>query len=185
MKKRILNLILAGAIVFSPLYASAESTDISGMTLDELQKAYVELEAKYNSLLEKSGETEIETVSDFEYEADGHTFKYLKNEVAEKDGEEFVYVFFEYTNDSGESTTPYYALSVNAYQNGVQIDPYISYDEPFEEADTAYKDIKSGTTVDIALKFLLSDDSPVSIEISPYVMWGEMKAGEFTFELNK
>lgn len=186
MKKRLLFILLAGALAGTAVPVSA--TDIDSMTLEELKEAYKELETKYNALLEESGESSAETASknvdtNFEYSADGYTYKYLKNQVETIDGTDYVYVFFEYTNDSGQTATPYYSLTTKAFQNGVEIQSYMSIDDPISEANTTFKDVQTGSTTDIAIKFELVDDSPVSIEIQPMVSWGEVEIGEFTFDL--
>lgn len=191
MKKKLFIALLVGCLATSPITVSAsENTDISSMTLEELQQAYQELEAKYNALLEKStngSDTENSaaeiTDADFEYSADGYTYKYLKNQVETIDGTDYVYVFFEYTNDSGQSTMPYYSLSTKAYQNGVEIQSYMSIDDPIPEANTAFKDVQTGTTTNIAIKYELTDNSPVSIELKPMVSWGDTEIGEYTFNL--
>ena len=186
MKKRLLSVLLASALIGAAIPASA--ADIDSMTLEELKEAYKELETKYNALLEESGAAETETElgsveTDFEYSADGYTYKYLKNQIETIDGTDYVYVFFEYTNDSGQSAMPYYSLTTKAFQNGVEIQSYMSIDDPIPEANTAFKDVQTGTTTDIAIKFELVDDSPVSIEIQPMVSWGDIEIGEFTFDL--
>ena len=61
----------------------------------------------------------------------------------------------------------------------------MSINDGVPEADTAFKEVKDGTTTDIAYKFELSDDSPVSLEIQPMVSWGDTEIGELTFELNQ
>lgn len=59
MKKKIVTFLLIGCLAASPttIFAS-ENTDISDMTLEELQQAYLELEAKYNALLGEENATE-------------------------------------------------------------------------------------------------------------------------------
>lgn len=184
MKRKNFIGILALSLSMFPLTSYA--ADIDSMTLDELKEAYLVLEEKYNTLL-KNSETEMPESSDSEfiYSAEGFTYKYLKNEVLNIDGTDYVYVFFEYTNDSGETAMPYYSLSVQAFQGGIQIDPYMSFDESIKEAEIAYKDIKTGTTTDVAFKFEITDDSPVSIEVSPMFIVGDVEIGEYTFELNR
>lgn len=183
-KKNLLALVAALCISTGSVSYAA---DIDSMTLEELKTAYMDLEEKYNALLAsiEAENTDQNSDSDFVYSAEGFTYKYLKNEVKNVDGEDYVYVFFEYTNDSGETATPYYSLAVQAFQNGIQINSYMSYGEGIPEAETAFKEIKTGTTTEIALKFELSDDSPVSLEISPMFVIGDAEIGEYEFELNK
>ena len=185
MKKKIISLLLTGCLVMCPFVSSAQDVDISNMTLEELQQAYLELQQKYDELLSKSSvSSEPETDYDFEYSAEGFTYKYLKNEVKNIGGSNYVFVFFEYTNNSNDTAIPYYSLVVSAFQNGVEISSYMSIDDGVPEADVAYKEVKSGTTTNVAFKFELSDESPVSIEIQPMVSFGDVEIGEFTIDLN-
>ena len=78
---------------------------------------------------------------------------------------------------------PYYSLTTKAFQNGVEIQSYMSIDDSISEANTTFKDVQTGSTVDIAIKFELVDDSPVSIEMQPMVSWGDVEIGEFSFDL--
>ena len=187
MKKRLLFILFASALAVGT-DASVAAAAIDSMTFDELKEAYKELEAKYNALLKESEESSVETDSKntdtkFEYSADGYTYKYLKNQVETIDGTDYVYVFFEYTNDSGQTAMPYYSLTTKAFQNGVEIQSYMSIDDSISEANTTFKDVQTGSTVDIAIKFELVDDSPVSIEMQPMVSWGDVEIGEFSFDL--
>lgn len=185
MKKKLLVLTTVG--ITSCFSTIGHAADINNMTFDELKQAYIELEEKYNTLLGES-EMEAENVrSDtiFSYSAEGFTYKYLKNEMKTIDGTDFVFVYFEFTNDSGNTTSPYYSLTSRAFQNGVEIESYMSFDEGVPEAETAFKEVKTGTTVDIAFKYELADDSPVSIEISPMFITDGIEIGEFEFELTK
>lgn len=49
--------------------------------------------------------------------------------------------------------------------------------------DITLKNIQSGTTVEVAFPFELTDSSPVSIEIQPMVSRGDVEIGEYTFDL--
>lgn len=51
MKKKIFALLLSCSLFASPVLVSASSLDISGMTLEELQIAYKDLETKYNQIV--------------------------------------------------------------------------------------------------------------------------------------
>lgn len=181
-------MILASCLILAPMTTYAEDIDVYEMSLEELQNAYLELQEKYNALLSESHESNpiIDAANlDFEYTAEGFTYKYLNNEVKEIDGTNYVFVFFEYTNNSGETAMPYYSLTVSAFQNGIEMESYMSIDDGVPEADIAFKEIKTGTTTNIAYKFELSNNSPVSVEIQPMVSWGDTEIGEFTFELNE
>lgn len=64
MKKRIISLLLTGCLVVCPFSSSAQDVDISSMTLEELQQAYLELQDKYNELLESNQTDNAVTDSD-------------------------------------------------------------------------------------------------------------------------
>lgn len=185
MKKKTLFMI--PAIALTAFSMNAYAADIENMTLEELKAAYMELEAKYNELAagESSSEDTEGSGEDFVYSCEGFTYKYLKNEIKNIDGIDYLYVFFDYTNDSGETSVPYYSLTVSAFQEGIEMTPYASFDEGIPEADKAFKEIKTGTTTDIALKYELYSDAPVSLEISPMITFGDEEIGEYEFELNK
>lgn len=134
---------------------------------------------------EKQEET---SATEFSYENSGYTFKYLKNEVFKdpSSDSELVAVYFEYTNNSGQTTRPAGSLNVKAFQNGVEMDWTIpSYDMNMKEADMAFKDVQNGATVDIALLYRLSDESDVSLEINPSFYSDQTDVGEYTFKLTK
>lgn len=189
MKRKILFLIVASLISCQPLPIFANAADIDSMTLDELKAAYLELEEKYNVLLGQSELTEQEQVSnsDFVYATDDYTYKFLKHEVKiSDDDKDYLFIYFEFTNNSGHSTTPFYTdLNVKAFQNGVSLTQCISnlYSDTVPEEDIAFKNIQDGTTVTIALRYILSDDSAVSLEINPMIIWDDTEIGKYTFEL--
>lgn len=136
---------------------------------------------------EKPADEAGESDGAFSYTQEGHTYKYLDNEIINDDANgKRVVIYFEYTNDSGQTTTPANALTVSAFQNGVELDGIMpGYDNAIPEADTAYKDVQSGTTVNIALIYTLSDESDVSLEISPMFYSNMTEIGKYTFSLNK
>lgn len=167
-----------------PVYA----TDIDNMTLDELKTAYLELEEKYNALLGQSELTEQEQVSDseFVYSTDDYTYKFLKHEVRTSDDKDYLIIYFDFTNNSGHSTMPFYSdLNVKAFQNGVSLTQCMSntYSDTVPEEDIAFKNIQDGTTVTIALRYILSDNSAISLEINPMIIWDNTEIGKYTFEL--
>lgn len=190
MKKKLVSIVLASLLVSSSFAVCA--VDIDSMNIDELKTAYQELEEKYNKLLEEK-ETETETQSmeetssdiDFEYSADGYTYKYLKNEVETINGEDYVHIYFDYTNGSEQSNTPFYSLFITAYQNGVELESGSVFETGVTEVDNTMKNVQSGTTLTVAYPYKLNDTSPVSIEIKPMISFGDVEIGKLEFDLNK
>lgn len=97
----------------------------------------------------------------------GFTFEYLSNELITKDDGEYVILYFNYTNNSGQTSTPYYSLGVAAFQNGIRLQSYMFLHSENEALDLAYTEIQDGTTVEIGIPFQVKDHSDVSIEIGP------------------
>lgn len=124
--------------------------------------------------------------SDFLYEQNGYTYKYLKSEVVnDSSWGKSVYVYFEFTNKSGQTCQPASALTITAFQNGVELDYVMpGYENIPEESNNAYKQVQDGTTLNIALLYVLSDDSDVSLEIKPAFYNQDTEIGKYTFELN-
>jgi hypothetical protein len=172
-RKLILGMLIVSMAAPSAVYADAKDDRIA-----ELEAQISELQEELNSLT--TGD------SDFEYTADGYTFKYLKSEVVnDSSWGDCVYVYFNFTNGSGSSCSPSSSLLIRAFQNGVEIEsvsPGYNDNAPVEN-DNLYKQIQDGASVDIALLFKLDDDSDVSLELSPYFTDQDSVIGEYTFSL--
>lgn len=121
----------------------------------------------------------------FTYSADGYKFKYLSYKMGKNSsGERCIITYWKFTNKSGKSQIPYWTLSFRAYQNGVELDPYSSYDNKYPEVDICYnKNVQNGTTVKIAYMHKIKGNSPISIEISPMLIYENTKIGKMKINI--
>lgn len=109
--------------------------------------------------------------------------KYSNSEVKINDyGEESLYVYFEFTNNSDESKAFYYNFDVVAFQNGVEAVENYFYD--CEEERNTEKEIQPGTTIVVAEVFELKNVvDPVTIEIRPFISVDNEKIIDFEINL--
>jgi hypothetical protein len=88
-------------------------------------------------------------------------------------------VNISFANNSGETQSPLGSLySVNAYQNGVELEA--SFDGDLTENDS-YVSVLSGSTLKYGQLFVLKDKSPITIEIAEFL--GDKKISK-TFNIN-
>lgn len=123
--------------------------------------------------------------SSFTYSADGYKLKYLYYKLGKNSsGEKCIITYWNFTNKSGKSEIPYWALSFKAYQNGIELTPYSSYDDKYPEVDICYnKNVQNGKTVKIAYMHKITGKSPVSIEISPMLLYPDTKIGNMKIKI--
>lgn len=116
-------------------------------------------------------ESTPEPVTQFEYE--GMIVKYLRHEVmTDSIGQKVLVVYYDFTNNSDENQTFDYAFSDKCFQNGVEVER--SYWHANEESKNSGKEIKPGTTLEVASSFVLGDCmDDVELEIEPWITWEE------------
>lgn len=144
-------------------------------------------ETKEEVTAEEEVPAEEVTVSDDNtYSADGFTFTYLKNEIyTASDGTEYALVYYEFTNDSGNTVSPYWSLSTRAFQNGIQLTAATLFGTDIRELELAETQIRTGTTVTIALAYKLDDHSNLILEISPMMISADTPIFEKEIELTE
>lgn len=121
----------------------------------------------------------------FSYSANGYTFKFLSYKLGKNSsGDKCVITYWNFTNKSGKSVTPYWSLTLRAYQNGVELTPYSSYDGKYPEVETCYyKNIQNGAKAKIAYMHKISGKSTVSFEISPQLIYNNTKIGKMKLKI--
>ncbi len=77
-----------------------------------------------------------------------------------------VAIYTEYTNNSGETAVPADEVSVKAYQNGVELSPWVFTGEEMDGYTQCDSSIQNGTTAQVVWFFELSDSSDVSVELT-------------------
>ncbi|WP_317395688.1 DUF5067 domain-containing protein [Blautia hydrogenotrophica] len=195
MKKKFLSALFIITLSIS-LTACGGNNNESTTTKQEENTA--QEESKENSQNEVDAETsdvqvkeeapqEEETSSnELTYEAEGHTYKYVKNQITQNsEGQDCVAIFFDYTNNSGENASPSYALTIKAFQNGMELTGFMPADDSIPEANNAFKEIQSGYGATIAMLFQINDMSDISVEIGPMVRYNDTEIGEFTIPIEQ
>lgn len=95
------------------------------------------------------------------------TLKYLRHEILKNaTGDDCVAVFYEFTNNSDESTACIYKFSDIAFQNGVELDTSLFLLEDYDNNDT--KEIKPGVSIEVYSLFKHKDMSNIELEVSQF-----------------
>lgn len=180
MKKKIIITLMSGMLTLScitPVFADAKDDKIA-----ELEAKVKDLEAQIKDL--KGVTKESDTKTDFTYEQDGYTFKFLKYQVVDSDTQgKILYTFYNFTNNSGSTIEAANALIPRAFQNGVELSTSFPDSTPIEEYDNTYKSVQDGGSLDVVFMYQLTDESDVSIEITPISYSDDTPVGEYTFKL--
>lgn len=103
-----------------------------------------------------------------DFEKNGCHIKYLRHEISENAaGDKCIVVFYEFTNNSSETTSYIYTFSDQAFQNGIELEKSLFLMDDIE--DNRSKDIRPGVSVEVYSLFEPQDDSIVDLEISEWV----------------
>lgn len=99
-----------------------------------------------------------------------HTLSYVEGKMIElpfnDETLDCVAVFTKYTNGSSETTMPADEVGVKAFQNGVELSPWVFTGEKTEGYIQCDTSVQSGKTADVIWIFERDDDSKISIEFS-------------------
>lgn len=108
----------------------------------------------------------------------------MKYQVVDSESQgKVLYIFYNFTNNSGQTIEAANALISKAFQNGVELTTSFPDSEPIEEYNNTYKSVQDGGSLDVAFMYQLADDSDVSIEITPLAYMDDTPLGEYTFKL--
>lgn len=94
------------------------------------------------------------------------------------EGKEVFTVFYNFTNNSEETTSAMVALYIKAFQDGIQLETsYLSEgDLPEDKAgtyDNDWKDIRPGTTLECYAAFELDSASDVEVEVTEFASFDD------------
>lgn len=110
-----------------------------------------------------------------EFISDDIAVKYVShNTVKDYEDNDCLRVVFEYTNNSDDTTSFMFSTNVSAFQNGVELDTAVTLDED-EEENNSLKEVRPGTTINVARIFVLEDTSDVEIEVSELISFDDDK----------
>ena len=99
-----------------------------------------------------------------------HILTYERGELTttEINGEDVpsIYIYTEYTNNSGDSALPADWVSVKAYQNGVEQPVFVMTGNKVGEYVQCDTSVQAGETAKVVWTFNREDDSEVTVELS-------------------
>ena len=95
-----------------------------------------------------------------------HTMTFIESKDVVIDEQTYIGLFYDYTNNSGETVLPADAINVKAFQNGVELVVTVFTGQETEGAIQCDTSVQDGTTVRVVWLFVRVDDSPVSVEMS-------------------
>ena len=99
-------------------------------------------------------------------ESPKHTLEFIEGRTAVMNDTEYVAVFCNYTNNSGETCLPCEAIDVKAFQNGVELTIIVYTGQKTEDAIQCDTAVQTGTTAKVVWLYEKQDDSTVSVEFS-------------------
>lgn len=96
----------------------------------------------------------------------GHKMTFVESKDVVINDQTYVGLFFDYTNESGETVLPCDAINVKAFQNGTELVVTVFTGQETEGAIQCDTSVQDGTTVRVVWLFVRVDESPVSVEMS-------------------
>lgn len=97
--------------------------------------------------------------------------------------ENVIFVLLEYQNNSSESNSPCFEFSINAFQDGVELESSYSSNTPDDYHDSLTK-VQPGSTLKYYDTFEYSGSSPIDVEVSPIFNF-DSEYAKCTFNLSE
>ncbi len=185
MKKRILSMILVGvlALLLSACGESPEEKKDSNDTAQsEPREESAEDEMSQAEWMEEYGNEKMqdgyEVVDEINIDTKEISLKYTGHEIIDStddDGNPIkqLIVYCDFTNKTNTATSSSYAISSQAFQNGIELQAWggSEYNEPLKNEMV---DIMDGATLNVGYLFDLRDtENPVKIRISSAFVFEE------------
>lgn len=95
-----------------------------------------------------------------------HTMTFVESKDLVINEQTYIGLFYDYTNNSGETAIPADAINVKAFQNGTELVVTVFTGQKTEDAIQCDTSVQNGTTVRVVWLFERVDESPVSVEMS-------------------
>lgn len=157
MRKRALTLIFAAFMALS-VTACGNSTATQGSTGEDTAQTQQETQP------EEPAQTDSGAVGDYDVTIGDCAFG------TDYEGNKMIVVNYDFINNSDETIAPLWALSVQAFQDGVQLDVAIALDTSVYDAGVAQKELKPGASMTgCQSAFVLTSESPVEVEVAPLI----------------
>lgn len=182
MKKKLVTLILAGAMAFSMTACgdTEESTDTQTEAQAETDASAAESSDTEEAPEEEPAEAPVEEEADptapVKVECDEGMLEYLSYEmISDYEGNPAILIHFNYTNNSDQSAMAQSYFYPQLFQNGVECEMAILSDSP-EAYSNLIKEIQPGTTLEVGFPYTLQDTTnPVDLEVQAM---SDMLSGE-------
>lgn len=159
MRKRALTMIFAAFMALS-VAACGNSTSPQDSTGGDAAETQQETPEKP----EEPAQTDSGAVGDYDVTIGDCAFG------TDYEGNKMIVVNYDFTNNSEETIAPLWALSVQAFQDGVQLDVAIALDTSVYDAGVAQKELKPGASMTgCQSAFVLTSESPVEVEVAPLI----------------
>ena len=95
-----------------------------------------------------------------------HTLEFVEGKTTTMNETEYVAVFCNYTNNSGETCIPCDEINVKAFQNGVELKVVVYTGQKTEDAIQCDTSFQTDTTAKVVWLFEKQDNSTVSVEFT-------------------
>jgi len=95
-----------------------------------------------------------------------YSLEFVEGKMVTIDENEYVGVFFNFTNNSDETVMPADVVDVKAFQNGVELNVIVYTGTDVEEAIQCDTSVQAKTSTDVVWTFELQDTSTISLEYS-------------------
>lgn len=152
----LVSMAIASCVAFTGC-ASGETQEPAQEPAEPQEAQTAETESKYDATID-----DLATATDYE-------------------GKSAVVVTYSWTNNSEEATSAAVALSLKAFQNGVQLESGIVTDSI--DNDGYMAEVKPGAGTTFQLAYLLDDQSDVTVEVSELISLDDVILAEQVFTL--
>lgn len=115
-----------------------------------------------------------ETAAETTTEAEEVSYEFLRHEITtDFEGKPAIWIYSRVTNTGNESVMANCIAYPTLFQNGVELEIGVPNTADMEKAEyqNSIKEIQSGTTIEIAQLYKLSDNSTITIEINNLLDW--------------
>ena len=155
MRKRALALIFAAFMSLS-MTACGNSTTPQDSTGETQQETAETAEP------EEPAQTDSGAVGDYDVTIGDCAFG------TDYEGNKMIVVNYDFTNNSDEAIAPFVGISMQAFQDGVELEMAIAMDASVYDAAIGQKELKPGASLaGCQFAYVLTSESPVEVEVGP------------------
>lgn len=124
-----------------------------------------------------SGESEQGQTDDgvINFDGTGYNITLTSTQVGtDYEGKQCIYVYYTFTNNGDQATSPAAASLMQAFQNGVEEETAITMDSS-AEMDNYFNEVQPGASSNVCQIFTLTDNSDVTIQVSDFISTDDSK----------